>query len=85
MNQGAGGNAGPCSAMQRINIVRPFAWAHHGYQVEQFTEGSAEVPDDCAEVAIREGWATPEAAAHAAAPETTDAAQQRRRKAAPSA
>lgn len=68
--------------MQRINIVRPFAWAHHGYQVEQFTEGAAVVPDDCAEVAIREGWAMPEIAAVPGAPETTDAAPQRRRKAA---
>lgn len=73
--------------MPRITILQPFKFAHHGYQVEEFLPGSdaVETTDECAELAIAQGWATDEAAAPAApeaaptavaaqAPENKDAA-----------
>lgn len=64
--------------MPTIIVNRPFAYAHGGHTVEEFavTGEPREVPDDCAALAIREGWAH----AAPAAPENKDAAPQRRGK-----
>lgn len=50
--------------MPLIVVTKPFAFAHHGYQVEEFapSEKPIETTEECAEIAIREGWAkAPEA------------------------
>ena len=46
--------------MPQIIITRPFKFAHGGHQVEAFEPGETpvETSDECAEVAIAEGWAT---------------------------
>lgn len=56
--------------MKGIVVTRPFAFAHGGHTVEHFEPGDAprEVPDECADVAVREGWAR-HAKARPAAPE----------------
>ena len=71
--------------MPQITVIKPFSFAHHGYQVEQFEPASEprETTDECAEIAIREGWAQPFVASKVlpAAPENKDAAPRRRTKA----
>lgn len=75
--------------MPQIIVLQAFKFAHHGYQVEEF-EPSAEprdTTDECADLAIAEGWAHPAGAslqapaqparkratkAHDSAPETKD-------------
>jgi hypothetical protein len=42
----------------RIEVLKSFAYAHGGTQVVHYTAGdSVDVPNDCAELAIAEGWA----------------------------
>lgn len=73
-------------------VLRPFAFAHGGCQVEEFQVGPAETTDECADLAVGEGWAErlsvvagfadiqpPETAALPAAPETAAAAPKRRK------
>lgn len=71
--------------MPHITVLQPFKFAHHGYQVEEFepSEEPRETSDECAEIAVREGWA--ELAAAPAAPENKDAAPKRKPKAEPAA
>jgi len=72
-----------------IIVTAPFKFAHFGYQVEEFEPGAdvRETTDECAAIAIENGWATPavekdDAKAAPAAPENKDAAPQRSTKAA---
>lgn len=74
--------------MPQITVLQPFKFAHHGYQVEEFepTDEPIDTSDECAEIAVREGWAElvdqakAEQAAAPAAPENKDAAPKRERK-----
>ena len=68
----------PFSAMEKLKVIKPFAFAHDGYRVVEYAVGD-DCPDDAAEIAAREGWAVK---AHESAPENKDAAPKRRRKAA---
>lgn len=77
--------------MRHIIVTQAFKFAHGGCHVEEFeaSDEPRETTDECAEVALAEGWATaagepgaPEVLAHAASPETRDAARQRQTKAA---
>jgi hypothetical protein len=43
--------------MPKINVLKPFAFAHGGFDVEEFVLGEADVSDECAAVALAEGWA----------------------------
>jgi hypothetical protein len=43
--------------MPKINVLKPFAFAHGGFDVEEFVLGKADVSDECAAVALAEGWA----------------------------
>lgn len=79
--------------MPKIIITQPFKFAHHGYQVEEFQPSTdvCETTDECAQVAVAEGWATfadeitgdgtAEEKAAPEAPENKDAAPKRRTKA----
>lgn len=62
--------------MEKLKVIKPFAFAHNGYCVVEYAPGD-DCPDDAAEVAEREGWA---AKAHESAPENKDAAPMRRTK-----
>lgn len=43
----------------RIEVVKSFAYAYGGTVVVHYAAGdSVDVPDECAELAIAEGWAT---------------------------
>ena len=67
--------------MPHIIVTQPFKFAHQGHQVEAF-EPSAEpreTTDECADLAIAEGWAERHVEQ---APETRDAANQRKTKSA---
>jgi hypothetical protein len=72
--------------MPQITVLQPFKFAHHGYQVEEFepSDEPRETSDECADIAVREGWAelVVEAKADPAAPENKDAAPKRKTKAA---
>lgn len=85
--------------MPQIIVKQAFRFAHGGHQVEAFEPAAEPVDttDECAELAIAEGWAVapavqtpappsaeppaPAAKASEAAPETRDAARQRSTKA----
>lgn len=45
--------------MPLIIITKPFKFAHHGYRVEEFqaSDEPRETTDECAELAVAEGWA----------------------------
>ena len=45
--------------MPQITVTQPFKFAHGGHQVEEFdvSEEPRETTDECAELAIAEGWA----------------------------
>lgn len=45
--------------MPKIQILKPFKFAHHGYQVEEFepADEPVDTTDECAACAIEEGWA----------------------------
>lgn len=49
--------------MPQIKVIKPFKFAHQGYQVEEFevSDDPKETTDECAELAIAEGWAAPAA------------------------
>jgi hypothetical protein len=68
--------------MRQIVVTQPFKFAHHGHQVEEFAASAVprDTTDECADLAIAEGWAVPagEHKARAAAPENKDAAPRRR-------
>lgn len=71
--------------MPQIIVKQAFRFAHHGHQVEAFepADEPVDTTDECAELAIAEGWAkAPEAKAVDSSPETRDAAQLRSDKAA---
>jgi len=40
-----------------IKITKPFAFAHHGYEVREYTPDSESVPQDAAEWAVENGFA----------------------------
>lgn len=80
--------------MPKIVVIKPFKFAHHGYQVEEFepSQEPVETSSECAEIAIREGWAKKDkkgksqddAADNGAAPENkADAASSENKGAAP--
>ena len=47
--------------MPRIEVTKPFAFAEKGIYVTEYEAGQiAEVSEECAECAIREGWAITE-------------------------
>lgn len=80
--------------MPQIIVTQPFRFAHHGHDVEAFEPGAEprDTTDECAALAIAEGWARSavdpapaerQAAAHPAAPQNRDAAPQRKTKAPP--
>lgn len=58
--------------MPKIIITKPFRFAHNGYEFHEYepTSTAVDVPDECAVVAVQEGWAR-------AAPENADAARKR--------
>lgn len=70
--------------MPRIIVKKPFKFAHEGHRVEEFepSKEPRETSEECADIAIAEGWAkrvtgesaaersAPEAAAESGAPET---------------
>ncbi len=70
--------------MPLINPLRPFSFSDNGYQLVPYEPGEpVEVSEECARVAVTEGWASPvEHKADCAAPENKDAAPKRRTKAA---
>jgi hypothetical protein len=79
--------------MPQIIVKKAFRFAHHGHQVEAFepADEPVDTTDECAGLAVAEGWASLPAAAHQgnsegkaldAAPENKDAATQRNAKAA---
>jgi hypothetical protein len=71
--------------MPQIIVKQAFRFAHHGHQVEAFepADEPVDTTDQCAELAIAEGWAeAPAAKAAEASPQTRDAARQRSHKAA---
>lgn len=45
--------------MPFITVKKPFKFAHHGYQVEEFEPSTepVETTDECAQLAVRERWA----------------------------
>lgn len=43
--------------MKKIWVTKPFAFAHEGIRVERIGEGVQEVEDECAKIALEEGWA----------------------------
>lgn len=51
--------------MRNIIVTKAFKFAHFGYQVEEFEPDDKlrETSDECAELAIGEGWATDASAA----------------------
>lgn len=67
--------------MPIINVVQPFKFAHDGYLVEEFGVGEVETTEECASIAMREGWAVEPGKAHGAAPENRDASARRGTKA----
>jgi hypothetical protein len=86
--------------MPQIIVKQAFRFAHHGHQVEAFepADEPVDTTDECAELAIAEGWAEapavqasapppaelpgPDTKAIESSPETRDAARQRSTKAA---
>ncbi len=68
--------------MPALIIIKPFKFAHGGIHVEEFLPGAEaqELTDECAAVALAEGWARPKRgrpagqATPAATPQTADAA-----------
>ena len=60
----------------RIRILRPFSFAHDGHRVVAYEPGPdvVEVDESCAEVAVREAWATLEDQADGAPPREKQAA-----------
>jgi hypothetical protein len=69
--------------MPRIVVVKPFAYAHRGYDIRQYAPGPEPIDmddEECAAVALAEGWAEEPGKAHTAAPENKDAAPRRRTK-----
>lgn len=48
------------TTMAQIVVTTAFKYAHRGHQVVEFVEDDTpiDVPDDCAELAVAEGWAT---------------------------
>lgn len=46
--------------MPQITVNTAFKFAHRGHQVEEFVEADEpiEVSDECAELAVAEGWAS---------------------------
>jgi hypothetical protein len=82
------------TTMALIVVTQPFRFAHSGHQVQEFFPAAEPVDatDDCAELAIAEGWATaadqppaspPPQKARPAAPANKDAAPKRSTKATP--
>lgn len=45
--------------MPQIKVIHPFKFAHGGHQVEEFvpSDEPIETTDECAELALAEGWA----------------------------
>jgi hypothetical protein len=44
----------------QIDVVKDFAYSYHGHDCVPYEAGTTvDVPEECAELAIREGWAKP--------------------------
>ncbi len=48
---------GPATVMT-IKIAAPFAFAHHGYDVREYTPDSTDIPSDALEWAVENGYAS---------------------------
>lgn len=58
----------------QIEVTKTFAYSYHGWDAVEYAEGSiVDVPDECAALAIKEGWAKEPSKAKRKAPETTAA------------
>ena len=59
--------------MPQIIVTKRFKFAHHGYQVEEFevSDEPIETTDECADLAVSEGWARLPDADPAAAEQAT--------------
>lgn len=72
--------------MPQIVVVKPFDWYHKGHELRTYAPAAEPVDadEDCATVAVREGWATVPSQDKAAprAPQNKDAAPRRITKAA---
>lgn len=62
--------------MPKIIVTQPFKFAHHGYKVEEFEVSMQprETTEECAALAIAEGWAEDAEAAEQAAREAAEQA-----------
>ncbi len=61
--------------MPALVIIKPFKFAHGGIHVEEFLPGAEpqELTDECATVALAEGWAKPKRGRPPAPPAATPA------------
>lgn len=70
--------------MPKIIVLQPFSFSDNGYTLVDHAPGAepVEVSEECAGVAVAEGWAQlpteGQTAAHKGAPENRDAARQPR-------
>jgi hypothetical protein len=69
--------------MPQIAIKTPFSFSDNGYTLvsHEAVGETVEVSEECARVALAEGWAVEPGKAEPAAPENKDAAPKRRTKA----
>ena len=69
--------------MPQITVIQAFSYWHQGINRRDYepSDTPVEVDDECAAVAVAEGWASDGEKAHRAAPENKDAAPKRRTKA----
>jgi hypothetical protein len=71
--------------MPQIKVTQAFSYWHNGHSRRDYEPGAdpVDTDDECAAVAIAEGWAVePGSKAKTAAPENKDAAPKREKKAA---
>jgi hypothetical protein len=66
--------------MPLITVIQAFSYWHKGHERRDYEPGAqpVEVDDECAAVAVAEGWASDGAKAMPGAPENKDAAPKRR-------
>lgn len=64
--------------MPKIKVIKPFKFAHGGHTVQEFEPGDEPIDttDECAELAVKQGWAK-NVKARAAAPAAADALRAR--------
>jgi hypothetical protein len=64
--------------MPKIKVIKPFKFAHGGHTVQEFepSDEPIDTSDECAELAVKQGWAK-NVKARAAAPAAADALRAR--------